>query len=223
MKNLFAIVGLVALGIPCAYATVEVRIINTAGGGDTGWVQCAGTSCSFLGAVGNYNIALNLAIQSNSTNPLLDMTYNANTLIAHAGTIEFEAIADGYTLNIPGTQLVANGNSTLGDTVGVAAFGGNNNTICAAGVNGCSASSNGTLLEAGSGLTENLNFTKSGGGNTVSPYELGLLLLLVNPVNAGNASGDIQLNAVPEPASVALLGGVLLVAVTAIRRKTRRA
>jgi len=227
MKKFLLLAGVLAsLGVSLANASVEVRIINAAGGGDTGWIVCGGTSCS-TGAitVGNYTIASNIAIQlNNGNNPLLDMSYVASTSVANAGTIVFEAMANGYTVNAPSTQLVGNGNSSLGDTVNLTSYGGNNNTICPAGPNACTPSSNGSnVLNNLTGLSENLSVVASGGGATVNPYSLGLVLSLVNPVRGGTASGDIALNAVPEPASVTLLGGVMLVAVSAIRRKMRRA
>jgi hypothetical protein len=228
MKKMLMLFGLVAvLGVSLANATVEVRIINTAGGGDTGWIVCAGASCSFVGAVGNYSIASNIASQSNGTNPFLDLSYSARTSVAGAGTIMFEAIANGYTVNTPVTELVANGNSTLGDQITIGSFGGNNNTTCGGGVNGCSAGTNGAALGNIGPLTvaQSASFAQqaAGGGNTVNPYELGLSVTLANPTNAGAGSGDIQLNAVPEPASVVLLGGVLLLVGTRLRRKMRRA
>jgi hypothetical protein len=214
---------LASLGVPWANATVEVRIINALGGGDTGWIQCAATSCMFSGAVGNYSVALDSAIQNFGINPFLDLDYQANTTVTGAGTIIFEAMANGYTLNTPETKLVGNGNSTLGDTVSVASFGGNNNTICAAGVNTCTPTSNGsTTLDSLTGLPEPLSVTAVGGGNTVNPYSLGIVLALNNPVNAGGASGDIALDGVPEPTSVVLLGGVLLFTASGLRRKMRR-
>jgi len=230
MKKFLLLAGVLAsLGVSLANASVEVRIINAAGGGDSGWIVCGGTSCSTgTITVGNYSIALNTAVQlNNGLNPVLDMSYLASTTVANAGTIMFEAMANGYTIplsSITGTTVAGNGNSALGDTVNLTTYGGNNNTICAGGVNACTPSSNGSsVLTNLTGLSEPLNVTASGGGATVSPFSLGIVLSLVNPVRGGTASGDIALNAVPEPASVTLLGGVMLVAVSAIRRKMRRA
>src|SRR5260370_8482257 len=136
MKKILMLAGILAsLGAPWANATVEIRIINAAGGGDTGWVTCGGVSCVFAGAVGNYNVALDSAVQNLGINPLLDMAYQANSLIANPGTIIFEAMANGYTTNTPQIQFIGNGNSTMGDTVSLADYGGNNNTAGPAGAN----------------------------------------------------------------------------------------
>src|SRR5260370_8591992 len=222
MKKILMLAGILAsLGAPWANATVEIRIINAAGGGDTGWVTCGGVSCVFAGAVGNYNVALDSAVQNLGINPLLDMAYQANSLIANPGTIIFEAMANGYTTNTPQIQFIGNGNSTMGDTVSLADYGGNNNTVCPAGVNACTPASNGsTLLNSLVNQPENLGVVATGAGNTVNPYSLGIVLSLINP-HAGGASGDIQMNAVPEPASVMLLGGILLFTVSTVRRKAR--
>jgi hypothetical protein len=230
MRKFLLSVGILALlGVPWASATVEVRIINTAGGGDRGWIVCGGTSCNTgIIVVGNYSIASNIAIKDDVVNPFLDVSYDAHTNVTGAGTIIFEAIADGYTTNATQTQVFGSGNSTMGDMITFASYGGNNNTSCAGGVNGCTPASNGALLATVGPPNDNVGFNQGafGGGNTVTRYELGVTVTLVNPTSQGGASGDIQVNAfnvVPEPASVSLLGGVMLFAVSTIRRKMRRA
>jgi hypothetical protein len=226
MKRLFLVLGILAfLGVPFVNATVEVRIVNTGtGGGDTGWIICAGTSCSTgTIAVGNYDIVSNIAIQDNGANPILDVSYDAHTTDSTPGTLIFEAIANGYTLNTPETLIHGSGNSTLGDMITFASYGENNNTTCT--TTACTPATNGASLASIGPLNDNAGFNSSttGAGNTVNPYEVGVLITLNSPTNAGGASGDIQLNAVPEPASVMLLGGVLLFAAAGLRRRTRKA
>jgi hypothetical protein len=234
VKKFLILGGILASLVTGANATVEIRIINAAGGGDTGWIS---PSCTTIGGitqcttgaitVGNYILTTEITTQHNNTgNPLLDLNYNTTTNVSGAGTIIFEAMADGYTnplSQVTGTQLQGNGNSPLGDTVNLADFGGNNNTICPLGLNACTPGSITNTLVNLTGLPEPLSVTANGPGASVSPFSLGLVLQLVNPRTTGTATGDIALNAVPEPASVALLGGVMLAAVSAIRRKTRRA
>jgi hypothetical protein len=226
MKKLLLLTTIVsALGVPWASADVEVRIINTAGGGDTGWVLCSGAavnSCSTSGAVGNYDITSNIAIKDDGGATVLDLSYDAHTSVSNAGTIIFEAIATGYNLNLLGGKVEGNGNSPLGDTVSLATYGGNNNSDCAAGVNTCTPTSLGmTVLSSATGLAEPLNYSAATGGSTVNPYSLAIVLSLDNPTGTGTASGDIALDSVPEPTSIVLLGGVLLVTGGGLRRKFR--
>jgi hypothetical protein len=224
MKKFLMLAGVLAsLGVPLANATVEVRVSNGAAG-DSGWMVCGGTTCVFTGAVGNYSFTLDSAVQNNSLNPLLDMTYQANSTNSNPGTLVIEAIANGYTVSSPGTQLAGSGNSSLGDQITFASYGGNNNTTCASGINGCHANNNGALLASIGPLDDNAGFNSSanGGGTSVNPYELGIYATFASPTNGGTLSGDLKINAVPEPASVALLGGVMLFAVSTIRRKMRR-
>jgi hypothetical protein len=221
MRKLFMMAGLVALGIPMAYATVEVRIIDV-GVADTGWITCAATSCSFVGSVGNYSITSNISSRIDPNNPFLDMSYSATSTVAAPGGIIIETRADGYTTNSPEFQLVGDGNTSFGGSSFIAGYEGVANTICPAGVNTCHASTTSTLITSFTVPTGSYHVAGDGSGNTVNPYELSLLFAMDRPTGPGILSGDIKLNAVPEPASVALLGGVLLVAVTAIRRKMRR-
>jgi hypothetical protein len=242
MKKFFILTCiLAALGVPWANATVEVRIINlnstgTAAVGDTGWITCAGSNCSFVGAVGNYDLTSDITVQHLASNPLLDMSYSAsNQTNSNPGTIIIEAMADGYNLTSPQFQLIDAGNTGFTDTVTEAAYGGNNNNICAAGTTACwNGVSNPAPSGTGSALiASNGPFTPSliggswvvaatGAGNTVTPYSLGLVFTLSNPTGISTVSGDMKLNAVPEPASIMLLGGVLLFTVGGLRRKLGR-
>jgi hypothetical protein len=227
MKTLLVMAGIVAfLAAPAANATIEVRITNTAGGGDTGWITCAGSSCVFAGAVGNYFVASNVASRVDPSNPFLDMSYSATTSNANPGTIVIEAMADGYIYSTPQFEVQANGNSTLATTANtIAAYGGVNNTICAAGVNGCTpGSATGHTIASTSFPTppNGYGVTLNGAGNTVTPYSLGISFTSLNPTGPGSLSGDIQLNAVPEPTSILLLSGVVLSSLAGLRRKLRR-
>lgn len=225
-KTLLLMAGIVAfLGVPRANATVEVRIVNGAAG-DTGWITCADPTCNFVGVVGNFQLASDIAFKFDGINPFLDMAYSASTTVANAGTLVIEAMASGYMTNTPSFTLIANGNSHLGDTATVAMYGGNNNTICAAGANACTPGSitntlgtSAPFLDAASGYDVHLTSLI---GNTANPYSLGVSITLADPVTAGTASGDLALDAVPEPASIALLGGALLFGMSALRKKMRR-
>lgn len=237
MKKFLMLAGILAsLGAPWASATVEVRLIN--GAADTGWLtNTAGggctsftsSTCTFVGSVGNYSFALASGIQNTGFNPLLDLGYQVNsTTLANAGTLIIEVMASGYTTGTPGTLLHGSGNSTLGDQVTFADYGGNNNNVCPTASTTCapnlaSPNTGSTLLSSIGPLNDNAGFnsTLGGGGTSANPYSLGIILTLASPTSLGTASGDIMINAVPEPASVMLLGGVLLFTVGAVRRKMR--
>jgi hypothetical protein len=242
MKTLLAIAGVAALlWVPRANATVEVRIINidpngTTIDGDTGWITGTATNASFVGAVGNYDITSAVSVAHTTTNPLLDLSYGAHTLTnSNPGTIIIEAMSNGYTVNTPGFLFLDNGNSLFSTgTFTDEAFGGNNNNICPGGVNTCwstgaNAAPSGTgsnLIASGGPFTSpttwSVNKTSSV-GNTANPYSLGIVISLANPTGLSTMTGDANINFVPEPASVMLLGGVLLFVAGAVRRKVSRA
>jgi hypothetical protein len=71
--------------------------------------------------------------------------------------------------------------------------------------------------------TSPINLTLTTGLASQSPFTLEEQIKIVSGSGAGQTSGDYSLSPnVPEPASVTLLGSVLLVAFGAIRRKQRR-
>jgi hypothetical protein len=208
--------GLIALVAPrTVLADTEIRVMNAAGGGDTGWIACGGTSCAFVGGVGNYSLTANIAIQINAGNPLLDLNYDANTSVVNAGTLVFEAMAGDYTFDFSGTTLLGNGNSTLGDTISFSDYGGNNNTVCATGFNACDPSTSSTpLTSIGPIADSSYGASGTGAGNSANPYSLGIIVNLDSPTSAGTGSGDIALDSgalsVPEPTTIWLLSTGLL-------------
>jgi hypothetical protein len=212
---------LLLIGVPLANASVEIRIQNP-GFGDTGWIVCADPSCSFNGVVGNFFLASDIAVKFDGINPFLDLSYVGNTLVPNAGTIIFSAMANGYLTNTPATLLRGSGNSTLNELMTITSWGGNNNALCPAGVNACNPAALGSNLLATIGPFMDLggfNLAQGGAGNSVTPYSLGLVVTGAFPKNPGSMSGDIQLNAIPEPASVMLLGGLLVGVAITFRRK----
>jgi len=229
MKKLLLVTSILGvLGVPWANADVEVNIIN--GSSSSGWIVCTGpasfTECSTGSImVGNYRVALDTGVETDGSDPYLDLSYLANTGNSKPGSLTFEVIATGFSdaISQPQTNFQGNGNSSLKDTVSLWSYGGNSNADCSAGVNACTPSSDGlNLLQSALGLPENLNVSTANTGfsPSVDPYALALVLTLNNPAKSGNASGDIQLNEVPEPASIMLLGGVLLFTGRWLRRRS---
>ena len=250
MRKLLLLSGILAFwGTQFANAdTVEVRIINVVGNaavGDTGWLQCAASTCNFTGSVGNWDIASALTVQNTASNPLLDLAYSASAPYPMPGspagdTIIIEGMADGYAVNTPEFELMDFGFSTFDiSTFTDAAYGGNNNNICGASScwNGTSNPAPGGTSSAtiaiGPGFNRGTPWSvdEFGPGNSVNPYSLGLVVSFSDvgcgiPIQfcvTGTFSGDAKIDAVPEPASVMLLGGVLLFAAAGLRRRTRKA
>ena len=142
-------------------------------------------------------------------------------------------------MNTPSFELIDSGHSTFDiSTFTDAAYGGNNDNIC-----GASSCWNGTSDPAPSGTSSatiaigpfanrgTWAVDQFGPGSSVNPYSLGLVVSFSDvgcgiPIQfcvTGTFSGDAKLDAVPEPASVMLLGGVLLFAAVGLRRRTHKA
>ena len=218
-KNIamLAAIGVAGLVLaPQANATVQITLTNGAstvtvtdgGAGDA----CSAVNCvTFSGQLGNYLVNVSTGIAQNGVNPFLDLNSVNLTTVQNAGLLTVKTSQTGYTFQSPQFKLSVGGTSTLTGASSFAAYGGNSNTIFD------------TSNQIGS-----LTFPSSpysavaiGGGNTVNPYSLTLVATL-NGITGGVASFDAELSSVPEPASMALLGAVLLFTGTAFRRKLRR-
>jgi hypothetical protein len=219
----FAVIALAILALICtprAQATVEITLTNGAasvtvldGGAGDG---CAAVNCvTFNGALGNYMINVSTGISSNGGQPFLDLNSVNMTATANAGLLSISTTQTGYTLNTPQFNFSVGGTSTLGGNVSFAAYGGTNNTAFS------TANQIGSTLNFGT--TSPFSGATVGAGNTVNPYALTIVASL-NGVNGPltAASFNASIDAVPEPVSVSLLGGVLLFTATAIRRRLRR-
>jgi hypothetical protein len=147
--------------------------------------------------------------------------------------------ANGYTPAAAGFTFHAGGTIPQTDTYTFQAYLNNTNALA--------TGSLGVISNLGTQLGSTLTFsnpfptgacnlgTCNFGGNTVgnispfsqSPYAVSIKSVFSGATGSGNSLGsyNAQLNTtpVPEPAVVTLLGGVMLLTVGAIRRKSRRA
>jgi hypothetical protein len=202
--------------VPAANATVQLTLTNgvnsvtvvDGGAGDS----CAAVDCvTYSGAFGNYVINVSTGIASNTHNPFLDLNSVNVAIVGNAGLLTISTTQTGYTTLAPQFKFEVGGTSTLGGSSTFSAYGGNSNVAFD------------TSNQIGSFTFPTSPFSNSviSSGNTVNPYSLTLVAAL-NGVTAGSASFDAAINAVPEPASMALLGAVLMFAGSAFRRKLRR-
>lgn len=241
-RSAIALMPLLALAaiVPRANATIEIRLIS--GASDTGWLTCgdAGISCPvtppgtnvivFVGSVGTYFVNTSTGTQNTAFSPFLDLNSVDTTGTTPPGELTIETLADGYTMQTPGWEFAVNGNGTIGGTATFTAYGGNNNNVCPLGVNTCTppnaAPANlATIATLGPDPVtatgpNDVAFTNT--GTTAATYSLGIAAV-IDGATKGTISYDAHLDPVPEPSSVALLGGILLAATGAIRRKLRKA
>jgi hypothetical protein len=227
--NGFAVVALLAMlvsiGAPAAYATAELKItdgtntIDIKDGDATGTCSGAVTGCAdangatnvvtFLGTIGTWT--LNVSTGSShgaSAGTNLDLNTTNSTTAASTLTILFSdnGFPDGGgSFTVGGTfQAPAGSSVAFSEFEGAALFD----------------------TAAADQLGTTLTFTNSPfAGTNGGPGTGGALTeqAVLTMTGEGSTSFDAALSPVPEPASVALLGGVLLATVSAIRRKARRA
>jgi len=222
-----AVAALALVCAPQANATMEITLTNGAssvtvqdGGAND---SCAAVNCvTFSGSVGNYSINVSTGINSTGLfNPFLDLNSVNVVLPAIAGgpagppgTLVIMGSANGYTAATPNFSFHVSGTPPAGWGTSFAAYGGNSNT----------------LFDMSNQIGSTLSFPTTGLpfvgmtgglGNTANPYSL-TIAASINASASGTASFDAALNAVPEPVSVSMLGGVLLLTASALRRKFAR-
>lgn len=214
-KTLVAVLGVAAfLCAPRANATVEISLTNGASTvtvvdgavGDT----CTLANCvTFNGTLGNYLINVSTGLSQDGVNPFLDLNSVNLTTVANAGLLTIKTSSNGYLTNGTQFQLKVGGTDGTGGTVAFSAFGGSSNTLFD------TSNQFGSTLVFNSGA---FSGTTTGAGNSANPFSL-TLEAQINGVTAGATSFDAALDAVPEPASVFLLGGAFLGLASIIRRK----
>jgi len=211
---MLAAVGVLALVCaPQANATVNITLTNglnsvtvvDGGVGDT----CSAVNCvTFSGSLGNYLINVSTGIAQQTANPYLDLNSVNLTTQSNAGLLTIATSSNGYTNSAPNFSFQVGGTSSLGGASTFSAYGGNSNTLF----------DTSHLIGTMSFGSSPFSNTVTSGGNTVNPYSLTVVAQL-NGITPGSASFNAAIDAVPEPVSVSLLGGVLLLSATAIRRK----
>ena len=224
--TVLAVAGVLALVCaPQANATVEITLTNGASSitvvDGSAQDSCAAANCvTYNGSIGNYVISVSTGLSNNAgVNPFLDLN-SVNMVFppslggpsGPAGVLTIATSNTGFTTQATQFSFSVGGTSSLGGGTSFAAYGGNSNTIFD------------TSHQIGSTLSfPSTPFSGAtiGTGNTMSTYSL-TLVASINGLNSGAASFDAAIDAVPEPVSVSLLGGVLLFTASAIRRKLRR-
>ena len=124
-------------------------------------------------------------------------------------------------LYVPGTALATSGGTTTDATSGVKYNTFTDSTNALFGKANPMTSQTFPPYNACFAGTCFFGAQSQGGAVTTSPYSM-LQEITFTTTGATQLSGDFHLNIVPEPASVALLGGVLLFTATAIRRRFKR-
>lgn len=183
-------------------------LITDGGVGDA----CVSVNCvTFLGVVGNYLINISTGVAQDGVNPFLDLNSVNLATQPNAGLLTIATSQTGFMTDAPGFGLTVGGTSTLGGNSTFKAYGGNSNI----------AFDTSHLLGALAFPTSPFSGSVSGSGNLLTPYSL-TIVATVNGITTGTASFDAALGttavAVPEPATMSLLGAALI----ALRRKMRR-
>ena len=207
---------------PRAGATVQITLTNGAtsvtltdgGAGDV----CAAVDCvAFSGVIGNYNVNVSTGLAQNGVNPYLDLNTLNRTSVSGAGLLTISTSANNFTAAAPQFSFQVGGTSSLNGAASFSAYGGNSNALFDI------SQQLGSTLTFGAGVSPFAGTTSSGGiGASTNPYSL-TIVAAVTGVNPGVISFDAALDAVPEPATMALLGAVLLFTASGLRRKFHRA
>jgi hypothetical protein len=228
MTNRFYILAVVAILVavcaPNASATLQLTlhsgsttiVVNDNGVGDS---NAAAGQITFIGAVGA-NWTLNVTTGTVDQNPLIDLN-SVDSLGTGSGTganaLTLKFSATGYTEPFNSTFI-----STIGGTLATT------HSLSYQGYIDTNDTLNATTTPIGGPLSfsnppAGFNGTVSGGAAAANqPFSL-TQVVVISGTSKGTTSFDASIDAVPEPATMALFGGVLLTAFGILRRKTRQA
>ena len=209
MKHI-ALTVILAASVPSLFATAELELIsgattvNILDGSGLDSYPTAGV-VTYIGAVGGWDINVTTGLEGDL--PFFDLVSVDSTKSQTGPLLIFFSddglkLPEGFILNVGGTA-----SSTGSQTVGFGAWTGNGKFDISNPI--------------GTGLTFNTTAFSGSTHGWVAPGDdsvtIGAFIDLGNG-NAGTASFDAALDSVPEPASISLLGGVLLVLGTLARR-----
>lgn len=205
----------IALFVPTANAKMELKLSDGIAAhdvdikdGDPGDLCPVAGCVTFSGGVGVFIVNVSTGthghpggIDLNS----VDVGAGGGTLTIMLSDNGMSPLSNEFRLEIGGT--------IGGGTLDVMGFGGNSDTLFD------------TSHQIGSTLTFNTSpFAGETFGSVtgVAPYSLTIETILTFGALGGHTSYDASLDPVPEPSSVALLGGVLLLTAGVLRRKLRK-
>jgi len=220
----FAFIGVVgALALasaPGAYATLELRLSDSAGGAPVDVFDGCGPGCvSYNGAVGGWNINITSGTSADGQSPIMDLNsidhHNASKT---ASVLTIELSDNGFATTAPQFSLNIGGTVGPNGTLTAALFGATSDTKF-----DLSNQIGTTMTFTNPPTATHFSEGETGNAGTVYPYALTEVATITFGKRVGQASFDFSIDAIPEPTGVVLLGGVLLATVGAIRRKARRA
>jgi len=221
---------LVAVYAPSAFATAELKL--SSGGssvdivdGGAGDASATAGVVTFIGTVGNWT--LNVTTGSEGSTPFFDLgSVNSTGGEPQLNPIVMSFSDDGLTLP-SGFTLTAGGtvSSAATTTVTFSAFTGSSkfDTTHQIGSTLTFHTSPPPISNAYSGSTNGLVVSGDTSATLVASIDLG------SPTAFGGGSFDAALDTIttvggtPEPASISMLGGVLLILGGALRRKIKKA
>lgn len=234
LRTALLVAVLATISLPSAHATAALRLFDGASCAtsncititDTGVVTIVGTASATAvttnpGFVsGNISVGsvFTLNVQTGISKPVLpnnQMDLHALSIVSSGpgGTLHVQWSDTNFTLVPSYAQADAGGTLTTGqNTVGFNTYWSASNTLFA----------NTNLMTAQTFNTAAFGATAFGGAIATSPYSLMEELVITAKPGFSITSGDYSLTIVPEPTSMALLGGIVLVSVRAIRRKAKK-